>query len=104
MWFGYNCQIIFCHFFRIVNLSNFLPQYVGSGYLLWAQLLLQFYTDCFETVHVFSSWYEDVHVQWRSQAYARTQVRNIENPVHGLCDVFLYSSFLRTRGCQSCSD
>ena len=63
MWFGYNCQIIFCHFFHIVN-SHFSPQYIGSGYLLWAQLLLQFYTDCFETLHVFSSWYEDVHVVW----------------------------------------
>ena len=28
------------------------------------QLLLQFYTDHFETLHVFSSWYEDVHVVW----------------------------------------
>ena len=32
--------------------------------VLWAQLLLQFYTDSFETLHVFSSWYEDVHVVW----------------------------------------
>ena len=36
--------------------------YTNSGYLLWAQLLLQFYTDCFETLHVFSSWYEYVNV------------------------------------------
>ena len=32
--------------------------------VLWAQLLLQFCTDLFETLHVFSSWYEDVHVVW----------------------------------------
>ena len=28
------------------------------------QLLLQFCIDHFETLHVFSSWYEDVHVVW----------------------------------------
>ena len=32
--------------------------------VLWAQLLLQFCTDHFETLHVFSTWYEDVHVVW----------------------------------------
>ena len=32
--------------------------------VLWAQLLLQFCTDHFETLHVFSSGYEDVHVVW----------------------------------------
>ena len=64
MSFGYKCWIIFCHFFRIVNLVIFHPQYIDSGYLLWAQLLLQFYTDCYETLHSFSSWYEDVHVVW----------------------------------------
>ena len=47
-----------------MNLVIFSPQYIDSRYLLWAQLLLQFYTDCFETLHVFSSWYEDVHVIW----------------------------------------
>ena len=52
MRFGYNCQITFCYVFHIVN----------SGYLLWVQILLQFYTDCFETLHVFSLWYEDVQV------------------------------------------
>ena len=29
---------------------------------LWAQLLLQFSTDCFETLQMFSAWNEDVHV------------------------------------------
>ena len=31
---------------------------------LWAQLLLQFSTDCFETFQMFSAWNEDVHVVW----------------------------------------
>ena len=44
------------------NLIIFHSQYIDSGYLLWAQLLLQFCTDGFETLHVFSSWYDDVHV------------------------------------------
>ena len=42
----------------------FHPQCIDSGYLLWAQLLRQFCTDHFETLHMFSSWYEDVHVVW----------------------------------------
>ena len=29
---------------------------------LWEQLLLQFYTHLFETLQVFLSWSEDVHV------------------------------------------
>ena len=29
---------------------------------LWAQLLLQFSTNCFETLQMFSAWNEDVHV------------------------------------------
>ena len=62
MWIGHSCWINFCHFFGIVNLVIFHPEYIDSGYLLWAQLLLQFCTNCFETLHVFSSWYEDVHV------------------------------------------
>ena len=51
MWIGHSCWINFCHFFGIVILVNFHPDYIDSGYLL-----------CFETLHVFSSWYEDVHV------------------------------------------
>ena len=64
MWIGQNCWINFCHFFDIVNLVIFHPDYIDRGYLLWAQLLLQFCTNCFETLHVFPSWYEDVHVDW----------------------------------------
>ena len=32
--------------------------------VLLAQLLLQFCNDNFETLYVFFSWYEDVHVIW----------------------------------------
>ena len=32
--------------------------------VLWAQLLLQLWTDHFETLQVFFPWYEDVHVVW----------------------------------------
>ena len=51
MWFGYNYKIIFCHFFHIVNLVIFHPFYINSWYLLWVQLLLQFCTDYYETLH-----------------------------------------------------
>ena len=40
-------------------------QYYESVYVvgtLWAQLLLQFWTDPFETLQVFLSWSEDMHV------------------------------------------
>ena len=49
MWIGHNCWINFCLFFDIVNLVIFHPDYIDSGYLLWAQLLLQFCTNCFQT-------------------------------------------------------
>ena len=127
MWFGYNCLIIFYHFFHFVNLVIFLPQCIDSGYLvsatphtilyqsfwnfayvfsmvwrcacgldiilalifvtfstlgtlsfsdlrvyenvvtvgiLWAQFLIQFYTNLFETLHMFLPWSRDVHVVW----------------------------------------
>ena len=31
---------------------------------LWAQLLIQFYTDLYETLHMFLPWSGDVHVVW----------------------------------------
>ena len=34
MWFGCNCQIIFCHFLHIGNLVIFHPQYIDNGCLL----------------------------------------------------------------------
>ena len=36
MWFGYNFEIIFCHFFHFVNLVIFRPQCIDSGYLVSA--------------------------------------------------------------------
>ena len=34
MWIGHNCLISFCHFFDIVNLVIFHPDYIDRGYLL----------------------------------------------------------------------
>ena len=34
MWIGHNCWINFCHFFGIVNLVIFHPEYIDSGCLL----------------------------------------------------------------------
>ena len=34
MWIGHNCWISFCHFFDIVNLVIFHPDYIDRGYLL----------------------------------------------------------------------
>ena len=36
MWFGYNCWIIFYHFFHFVNLIIFRPRCIDSGYLVSA--------------------------------------------------------------------
>ena len=38
-----------------------LPNIVGT---LCAQLLLQFYANSFETLQMFLSWFEDMHVVW----------------------------------------
>ena len=43
MWIGHNCWISFCHFFDIVTLVIFHPDYIDRGYLLLAQLLLVLY-------------------------------------------------------------
>ena len=34
IWIGHSCWINFCHFFGIVNLVIFHPEYIDSGYLL----------------------------------------------------------------------
>ena len=67
MWFGYYPEIIFCHFFRNLNLVIFRRFYYQSEKIvgtLCAQLLLQFYIDSFETSQVFCTWSEDMHVVW----------------------------------------
>ena len=47
--------------FRPVLPSFCPPKVVGT---LCAQLLLQFYADSFETLQMFLSWSEDMHVVW----------------------------------------
>ena len=67
MWFGYNPQINFCHFFRNLNLAIFghfdseSEWRVGT---LCAQLLLQFHVNRFKTLHGLWVWSEDMHVVW----------------------------------------
>ena len=61
----------FCPFIRLsvfpsicASIHTFVFPSTFTLGVLWAQLLLQFCTDHFETLHVFSSWYEDVYVVW----------------------------------------
>ena len=67
MWFGYNPCVKFCYFFHFANFVIFWPQILwkccDSEYL-WAQLLIQFYTDLFETLYMFLPWSGDVHMVW----------------------------------------
>ena len=51
--FGHNPQIMFCHKMNLVN-----EQILG---IMCMHLLLQFYSDCFETLQVFRLWAEDVY-------------------------------------------
>ena len=61
MWFGYNCYIIFCHFFHFENLVIFST----SMYRQWVPCERNsFYIYLFETLHMFSPWSEDMHVVW----------------------------------------
>ena len=55
MWFGYYPEVMFCHFFRHLNLVIFRRFYYQSEKIvgtLCAQLLLQFYADSIETSEV----------------------------------------------------
>ena len=54
MWFGYNCWIIFYHFFQFVNLVIFRPQCIGSGYLVSATPHTILYQSFWNIAHVFS--------------------------------------------------
>ena len=63
MWFGYNCWIIFYHFFHFVNLVIFRPQCIDSGYIVSATPYTILY-KIFKTLHMFSPWSEDVHMVW----------------------------------------
>ena len=62
IWFQYNNpQITFCNFFHKLKKVIFEGKLNIKGILCW-QLLLQFYADSFETLQVFRSWSEDVHL------------------------------------------
>ena len=54
MWFGYNCSIIFYHFFHFVNLVIFRPQCIDSGYLVSATPHTILYQSFWNFAHVFS--------------------------------------------------
>ena len=54
MWFGYNCWIIFYHFFHFVNLVIFRPQCVDSGYLVSTTPHTILYQSFWNFAHVFS--------------------------------------------------
>ena len=60
--FGHNLQIIFVIFFSQNELSHFCGQNAYILGILCMHLLLQFYADRFETLQVFRSRSEDVHV------------------------------------------
>ena len=54
MWFGYNCEIIFYHFFHFKNLVIFWPQCLDSGYLVSAAPHTILYQSFWNFAHVFS--------------------------------------------------
>ena len=58
MWIGHSYLINFCHFFCIVNLVIFHPEYT----LTVGVCCERNSSNTFETLCMFSSWYEDVHV------------------------------------------
>ena len=67
MWFGYYPEIIFCYFFRKLNIAIFLAFYYQSELIvgtLCAYLPIQFYIDSFDTSRVFWTWSEHMHVVW----------------------------------------
>ena len=67
MWFGYNPWINFVTFSTLCTLSfsDHRPfESEDTGGTLWAQLLIQFYTYIFETLHMFLPWSGDVHMVW----------------------------------------
>ena len=60
-------KINYGYIFRNLNLVVFRTFYNESEWTvgtLCAQLLLQFYSDSFETLHISGSCFEDMHVVW----------------------------------------
>ena len=67
MCFGYNPKINFYDFFLILNFVIFRREYYQKVYILGTlcvQLLQQLHANLFETLQLFLSWSEDVHVVW----------------------------------------
>ena len=62
MWFWDYTPIIFYHFFTTFSTLFFSSQISVRIDTLWAQLLLGFSFDHFETMHICYTWSEDVHV------------------------------------------
>ena len=60
--FGTNPQIILSLFSQNESSHFMLLQLKDTMYLVHMHLLLQFYGDSFETLHVFRLWSEDVHI------------------------------------------
>ena len=58
-WGQIKFPLLIMQYPRSVDLSD--ENILGS---LWAQLRLQFSTDCFETFQMFSAWNEEMHVVW----------------------------------------
>ena len=58
--FLYYPRINFCHFFHDVNLDIQCYQCLYIGGTMCTQLLLQFFTILFETLHVLMSWPGDM--------------------------------------------
>ena len=54
MWFGHNCEILFCYFFHFVNLVIFWPQWIDSEYLVSATPHTILYRPFWNFAHVFS--------------------------------------------------
>ena len=52
----------FFSLFLLCELSFFDMKCYQSVLTVWVRLFLQFSTDCFETLQMFSAWYEDVYV------------------------------------------
>ena len=57
MWFGYNREITFCHFFHFVNLVIFRPQCIDSGYLVSATPHTILYPSFWNYAYVFSKFW-----------------------------------------------
>ena len=60
--FGHNPQIIFLSPISQMNIVIFVAKMKILGMCM--HLLLQFYADSFDTLQVFRSWAEDVHILW----------------------------------------